>query len=227
MGMESLRLSLAEMANTTLQVTLRDPLFTHQQLPRFGLNSSLPLASAFSGSGASPTTSTRYKASKCPQSPEQVKPKRRPRRENTADALHSRQAEGSPLYASLVCTRGSLDLQSLKETLRLDPRCEACRSVICRCSKNVKDADLRKIQRIIKRRKAKSTLWGDIQPVRPSSRVQTAASSFRPIHSPTRPPLSLLHPRKRLTPLSPLLTALRMCRAEMTKRASHPKEREN
>lgn len=224
-----MRLSLAEMVNTSLQITPRDPLFSHQQLPRFGLNSSLPLASAFFGLETSPTTSLRYKASKCPQSPEQTKPKRRPRRGNTADTLNSRrrQAGESPLYASLICTRGSLDLQSLKEALRLEPRCEDCRSVICRCAKNVKDVDLRRIQRIIKRRKAKSTLWGDTQPLHPSSRVQTAASSFHHIHSPPRPPPLSLHPRKRLAPPSPLLTALRVCRAEIIKKTAHLKEREN
>lgn len=227
MSRDSMRLSLTEMVNTSLQITHRDPLFTHQQLPRFGLNSSLPLASSFSGADTSPTL--RYKASKCPQSPEETKVRRRQRRGNTAEGLKNRrrQAGDSPLYASLICTRGSLDLQSLKESLRLEPRCEDCRSAICRCAKTVKDADLRRIQQIIKRRKARSTLWGDTQPLHPSSNVQTAASSFRHIHSPYKPPPLSLYPRKRLTPPSPLLAALRTYRAEMAKRTAHPKERKN
>lgn len=207
-----MRLSLTEMVHASLQPTPNDPLYTHQQLPRFGLNALPP-------SSPSPVIShrDRYKTSKCPQSPEPEKPIRRRKRGNTAGTLHNGQEKvgNIPFF---ICTGNSLDLQSLKETLRLEPRCKNCRSVLCRCAKAVKDAELRKIQGRIRRRKGGNTLGNSLpEPSHPSSRVQTAASSLRQSY---RAPQTLLRPYKPPASPSPLLAALSVFRAEMSARGT-------
>jgi len=209
-----MHLSLTEMVYASLKTTQKDPLYTHQQLPHFGLRS-FPLPSP--SPGASPVRH-RYKASKCPQSPEPEKPIQRRKRGNTAGALLSGQekAGNSPIPTFFICTSNSLDLHSLKETLRLEPRCEDCRSALCHCAKTVKDTDLRKLQGRIRRRKENNPLWDRLpKPAPPASRTHTAVASLRLSR---RSPQALLRPPQCPASPSPLQTALSVCKAGLNQR---------